>query len=343
MTGVARHAGTAARTLLPIALTLLLGGCVLLLLGQDPLLYYGTVLQRGLLTSTGLQQAVIRTAPLLLVTAGLIVAFRTGIWNLGGDGQFLLASVTAAALAPGLARFLPLPLAWLLCAAAAMLVAAAWSLAPALLKARYGINEIITSLMTSFLGVSLANLLIKLALRDPATTVPQTLTLPEAARLPRLFGSTVDAGVVIAVAVALLVHLLLTRTAFGLRLTVLGASPRAAAHLGLDVKRLTVGAFALSAALCGLAGAVEILGVWGNVRADWNPAYGLPSVALAFLARRNAAAAIAVAFGFAALLVGAESASRRLGVPQYLVLVLVAVLLVVLALADRFAPQGGAA
>ena len=212
-------------------------------------------------------------APLLLLAAGLIVAFRAGIWNLGGDGQFLLGAVTAAASAPVLVDVLPGWLALVIAFVLATAVAMVWSLVPALLRA-YGVNEIITTLMMSFLGTSLANVLVKLVFRDPATTVPQTRTLPVEDRLPRLFDTTITSGLLLGLVAVVAVHLMMTRTAFGLKLQIVGANPRAAIHAGLDVPRLTVAAFALSAGLVGLAGAVEILGVQGNVRADWNPAYG---------------------------------------------------------------------
>ena len=108
----------------------------------------------------------------------------------------------------------------------------------------------------------------------------------------------------------------MTRTAFGLKLRVVGANARAAIHAGLPVPRLTVAVFAISAALAGLAGGVEILGVQGNVRADWNPAYGLTVVPLVFLARFNGFASIAFVFLFSVLSIGGESAARRLGVPE---------------------------
>jgi simple sugar transport system permease protein len=273
-------------------------------------------------------------APLLLIAAGLIVAFRAGIWNLGGDGQFLLAAVITAALAPALIQVLPRGLTLIACMIVSIAVAALWSLIPAILKAHYGVNEIVTSLMMSFLGISFANVLVKLLFWDPETTVPQTRTLPVADRLPRLFDSTVHLGVLIALAVVVLVHLMMTRTAFGLKLQVVGANPRAAVHAGLDVSRLTIATFAISAGLIGLGGSMEILGVWGVVRADWNPAFGLLVVPLVFLARFNGYAVIGFTLFFSALMIGGESAARRVGVPQDFVLLLVALLLIFLALVE---------
>ena len=156
------------RVLVPILLALIVGGIILLILGKDPLAYYGYVVERGLLTWGGLQETFTRMSPLLLIAAGLIVAFRAGIWNLGGDGQFLLAAVITAALAPALIGVLPkLIILIALHGRVAIAVAALWSVIPAILKARYGINEIITSLMMSFLGISFANVLVKLLLLGP--------------------------------------------------------------------------------------------------------------------------------------------------------------------------------
>ncbi|MGV6871679.1 putative B6 ABC transporter permease subunit 2 [Pseudochelatococcus sp. B33] len=315
----------------PLLAALLLTAGALAVLGVDPAAYFGQVVQRGLLSPSGLQAAVTRMAPLLLLAASLILAFRAGIWNLGGDGQYLLGAVIAAAVAPLLAGALPLWLAWLACFAAAAAVGAAWSVLPAWLRAFRGINEVVSSLMMSFLGLSLANVLIKFVFQDPGTTVPQTVTLPVAERLPRLPGGAVSSGVLLGLAAVLLVHWVMTRTAFGLRLRIVGLNARAAAHAGLDVPWLTLTVFALSAGLAGLAGAVDVLGVQGNVRADWNPAYGLMVVPLVFLARLNGISAIVFVFIFSVLSVGGESAARRLGVPNYVTLMIVAILLIALA------------
>jgi simple sugar transport system permease protein len=144
----------------------------------------------------------------------------------------------------------------------------------------------------------------------------------------------VHSGILIALAVVLLVHVMMTRTALGLKLQVVGANPRAAVHAGLNVVKLTFITFALSAGLAGVGGAVEILGVWGNVRADWNPAYGMLVIPIVFLARFNGLAVIGLVLFFAVLMIGGESAARRVGVPQFYVLVLVALLLIFMALVE---------
>ena len=316
---------------LPIFMTLAVGAALLLVLGKDPIAYYGYVLKRGLYSPSGFEASVTRMAPLLLIAAGLIVAFRAGLWNLGVDGQFLLAAVCVAALAPELVRFLPAPVTSLICFLVALTVGALWSLIPAFLKARHGVNEIISTLMMSFLGVSLANVLIKIPFNDPDTTEPQTATLPVAERLTRLGDTTIHWGVVLSVLLVVAVHYLMTHTALGLKLQIVGASTRSARHSGLDVRRLTFVAFALSAGLAGLGGAVDLLGVHGTIRADWNPAYGILVIPLVFLARFNGFVVIVLVFLFAVLMIGGESAARRLDVPSFFVLVLVALLMLFLA------------
>ena len=318
----------------PIIAAFLLSAIILMLVGVNPLTYYGYILDRSLFSGLGLQQTATRMAPLLFLAAGLIVAFRAGIWNLGTDGQFLLGAVAAAATAPLLVGILPGWAVLLIGFLLAALVGALWSVIPALLKAYQGVNEIITTLMMSFLGVLLAATLVKLIFRDPATTVPQTRTLPVDDRLPRLFDTSISSGLIWGLIAVLAVHLMMTRTSFGLRLRMVGANPVAATHAGLSVPLLTMATFALSAGLAGLAGASEILGVAGNVPANWTPAYGLMVIPLVFLARFNGFGAIVLVFFYSALMIGSESAARRLGVPQNFTLVLVASLLICLGLGE---------
>ncbi len=327
-------ARTAFSILLPVMLTVIAGGLLLIVFGKDPVAYFGYVLKRGLYSPTGFEASITRMAPLLFIAAGLIVAFRAGLWNLGVDGQFLLAAVCIAALAPVLVTVMNPLLALVICFPVAFAIGALWSLVPAFLKARHGINEIISTLMMSFLGVALANVLIKIPFNDPSTTVPQTETLAVADRIGRIGESTVHWGVVLAILSVLVVHFVMTRTSLGLKLQVVGANPRTAVHAGLHVSRLTFVAFAISAGLAGLGGAVDVLGVHGTIRADWNPAFGILVIPLVFLARFNGIAVIAFVFLFAILTIGGESAARRMDVPTYFVLFFVALLMLFFTLTE---------
>jgi general nucleoside transport system permease protein len=326
--------GTLVRAIGPVVLALVVAGILLLALGRNPVTFYGDVLDRGLLSWSGLQESIIRMAPLLLLAAGLIVAFRANVWNLGVDGQFLLGAAMAAGLGvtavDALGEGVALPL---VCVVAAV-VGAAWTIVPAFLKARYGVNEIISSLMMTFIGINLANILVKGPFLQPEGGVPRTEVLPVESRLPTLPGTRIHVGIIIGLVAVLAVHYVMTRTPLGLRLNVLGANPRAAVHLGLGVGALTVVAFLLSGALIGLAGAVEILGVWGTFRADWDPAFGLLVVPLVFLARFNGIAVIGFVAFFAVLSIGGEFATRQADLPKDFLLVLVGLMLLFMAVTE---------
>ena len=165
--------------------------------------------------------------------------------------------------------------------------------------------------------------------------------MPLSQLLPRLGGSTIHAGIIVALVVAAVVWYVLEHTSTGLRLTVLGANSRAAAHAGLPVKRLVVLTFFASGALIGLAGAVEILGEWGYMRATWNPAFGLPLFALVFLARLNPLAVIPLAGFYAVLDIGGHEATRRADLDYDFVLILIGLLLLFMAATQFLAFSGG--
>ena len=333
-TRAARMVEATLIALTPIVLALIVMGILLVALGRDPFTFYADMFQRGLIEWEGLQESIIRSAPLLLIAAGLIVAFRANLWNLGGDGQFLIGAALTAGFAPSLLESLGVWPMLLATMAIAALASGAWTIIPAVLRARYGVNEIITTLMMSFIGVGVANVLVKGPFRTGFAGVARTDVVPFDERFPLLFGTRIHFGFVIGVAAILGVHMLMTRTSLGLRLRILGASPRAALHAGLNPLRLTVVAFVLSGALIGLSGAVEILGIQGSFRADFNPAYGLLVIPLVFLARLNAIGALILVILFSAIQIGGESAAREADITSDVLLVLVALILLFMAVIE---------
>jgi ABC-type uncharacterized transport system permease subunit len=329
-----RTAAALWRSAGPVVLGLVAGGVLLLVLGKDPLGFYWTTLHSGLLTWSGLMQTVIRLAPLLLMAAGFIVAFQAGLWNIGGDGQFLMAAAMVGGLGASLMGVMPFWLALILLCVLGFVIGGAWTLVPSLLKAYYGMNEIITSLMMAYLGINLANLLIKGPFLTDTGYVPQTRLIPFEYLLPYIPGSRIHVGIVIALVALAVVYYVQTRTAYGLRLRILGANPRAAVHAGINVKREIVTAFFLSGALIGLAAAVEVLGVWGYVRADWNPAFGMTLFAMVFLAGLNVMVVIPFVFFFAVIQIGGHEAARQAGLPNDFLLLLVGLILFFMVLTE---------
>ena len=331
--GIGRVAESVVRSVVPVLLALVAGGLVLLALGANPITFYRNIWSGGVELSAW-QDTVMRMAPLLLIACGLIYVFKAGIWNLGIDGQFLLASAVIAGIGPELFGTIPDWLLFVLLFLIAAVVGAVWTIVPALLRAYYGVNEIITTLMMTFIGINLANILIKEQFQDIASNVPQTRAIPFTNLLPTIPGTRIHVGVLVAGVGAVVTWYLMSRTSFGLRLAVLGANARAAAHVGISVPRLIVLSFAVSGAFVGLAAASEILGIWGYVRADWNPAFGLLVVPLVFLARFNAIAVIPFVAFLALLTIGGDFATQEADVSNEFTLLLVGLILLFMAVTE---------
>ncbi len=314
------------RSIVPVVLALVAGGILLLALGRNPLTFYGDIWQAGI-EHGGWQDSAIRMAPFLLIAAGLTVIFRANIWNLGYNGQFLLGAALVSGYAPSLVKDVPLALAMVVLFLMAGAAGASWTVVPALLKARYGTNEIITTLMMSFIGIDLASILIKGPFHDPTTPLPQTAVVPLEKMLPSIPGTRIHVGLLVAFAAILVVHYVQTRTSWGLRLQIMGANPRAARHFGIALPRLILVSFLVSGFMVGLAAAADILGLWGYIRTGWNPAYGDTIIPFVFLARLNALAVVPFIAFYSVLSTGGDLAASNANLPTDFLLVLVALIL----------------
>lgn len=332
---LSRPLDTLIRGVGPVVLALIAGGILLLALGRNPVSFYDDIYQGGI-THDAWQDTVMRMAPLLLIAAGLVFIFRANIWNLGYDGQFNLAAAMIAGAGPRLEDHIPVWLSLVLLFIVAGVTGAVWTVVPALLKAFSGVNEIITTLMMSFIGLYLANALVKGPFHDPTINTPQTIALPISGMLPNIPNTRVHMGILIAFAVILIIHYVLTRTSFGLRLQVLGANPRTAVHAGVGVKRLIVTAFLVSGFLIGLAAAAETLGIWGYVRADTNFEYGGQVIAFVFLARLNALAVVPFVAFYSLLSIGGQQATQNANLPTDFLFVIVGLILLFMSLTEYF-------
>jgi simple sugar transport system permease protein len=314
------------RSIVPVVLALGAGALLLMALGVNPVTFYKNIWDGGVANGAW-QDSAIAMAPFLLIAAGLTLIFRANIWNLGYNGQFLLAAAFVSGFAPGLVTAVPLWIAFTLLFLLAGAVGASWTIVPAVLKARYGTNEIITTLMMSFIGIDIASLLIKGPFHDPTTPLPQTQVIPLDKMLPSIPGTRVHIGLLVAFAGILVVHWLLTRTAWGLRLQIMGANPRAARHFGIDLPRLIIVAFLASGFLIGMAAAADIMGLWGYIRTDWNPAYGDTIIPFVFLARLNALAVIPFIAFFSIVYTGGSLAAQEANITSDFLYVLVGLIL----------------
>lgn len=321
------------RAVLPVVLALVVAGLIIAAMGKNPFDFFWGVWKYGV-TGTNWQDSLVLMAPLLIIAVGLIFAFRGQLWNLGYAGQYLLGSVVAAGFAPILTPVLPGWAVMVIVLIGSVLVGAAWSLLPAILKARFGTNEIITSLVMSFIAEGVVNLLIKGPFRDPKVPAPQTAVIDGNALLPFLGDTRVHIGVIIAIVLAVAAQFLFSRTAFGVRLDVFGFSPKAAQHVGISSTGMVVLLFSVSGALIALAGSVDVLGHYTYQRANWNPAYGDAVMPFVFLARLSPLASIPLVAFYAVFATGGILAAQHTGLNSDFLLVVVGLILVFMTITE---------
>jgi simple sugar transport system permease protein len=328
---VAQSLAPLLSSILTIGAAFLIGAIFLWLVDKDPLKAYGVLVSRGIGSAFGLTETLIKMAPLLLVSAGLLIALKASVWNIGVDGQFLIGASLVGIVAPKLAGVVPHFFMLLICALVGFGGGLIWGLGPALLKVRYGLNEIITTIMMNYVAIYVTSWLVKGPFKDPTVVAPQMSLIPPEFRLPLLPLTRIHIGLVVGLLLVLLVYLLFRYGTLGFAWTVVGRSRRAALHAGMPVNRLMVAALLASAGLAGLAGANDVLGVKGLFQAEWNPMYGLTGFAVVFLARLNGLWIIPLAYFFALLDFGGEMMARTAQIPAFYVPMLEGLMLIFLA------------
>ncbi|HYW51091.1 MAG TPA: ABC transporter permease [Gemmatimonadaceae bacterium] len=284
----------------------------------------------------------VRATPLLFAGLAVTIAFRAGILNVGAEGQLLLGAVAATAVAMTVPPQLGLAgLALALCAGVA--AGGAWAGIAAVLRQRFGVLEVISTIMLNVIALNLTGLLVRGPLQEPTRTFPQSDMVERALRLPRLIPSTrLHVGVAIAACCALGLAWFLRNTAPGFRLRLTGANPLAASSAGgIDVGRVSLLAFVASGALAGLGGAVEVMGVTYALYENLSPGYGYTAIAVALLARLNPAAAVGSALVFGALEAGASAMQRDAQVPAGMVGVVEACVILMLLASEWVGGRGG--
>jgi ABC-type uncharacterized transport system permease subunit len=321
------------RSVLPIVLALIVAAIILLALGKNPLQFYGGVIENGIV-GLNWQHSLVMMAPLLLIAIGLIVVFRGQLWNLGYNGQFLLAGVVVAGFGPQLIKSASPGVAYVVLTIAAIAVGAAWTLLPAWLKARFGTNEIITTLVMSTIGIGVTNILIVYVFQDPTVRSPQTRSMALSDMLPYIPGTQVHVGFIVAIVVAIVFQFILSRTSFGLRLDIFGSSSKAARHVGINSRSMTVILFLISGGLIGLAAAMDIFGQFGYIRTNWNPAYGDTIMPFVFLARLSPVGSIPFIAFYSVFATGGTIAAQESGLSVDFLKVIVALILVFMTITE---------
>jgi simple sugar transport system permease protein len=323
--------GDPVATLAPLVAVLLalgVGGLILLALGKNPLEAYGAMLDGAFGGTNNLFRTITRATPLLLVAIGICIAFRGGMINIGAEGQLFVGAISATAFSLAFGHILP---GWLLTISTllvGMLGGAVWGAVPGILKARFEVNEILSTVMMNEIAVQLLLFLLSGPMIDPeqvqmGTRVPQSSQLPEGTWLARLAPpSQIHTGIFIAVAMAVIIYVLLWRTTLGYRIRAVGQNRDAARYAGISVPRYLALSLILSGALAGLAGAVEVTGVTHRMVEGFAVGYGFSGIVVALFGRLHPLGAIPSALLFGALLVGADKMQRTVQIPSATIIAL---------------------
>lgn len=269
----------------------------------------------------------VRAVPLMLTGCAVAVAFRAGVFNVGAEGQLIVGAAAAAWVA------LSLPHAGATGIIAALLVGTiagcAWAGVAGVLRARFGVLEVISTIMLNFVAIHGLSYLVRGPLQEPTRIYPQSSSIAETLQLPRFPGAgRLHVGLLIALVILLSCGWIFRHTAAGFRLRSVGESPTASASAGqIDVRAITMRAFLSSGALAGLAGAIEVLGVTYALYENISPGYGYTAIAVALIANLDPWRIIISATLFAALEAGASAMQRDANIPASFVSILEAALI----------------
>ena len=300
---------------LALLLTFVAGAIMFTMLGKNPLQGLFTYFVQPILDPWLREQIIVKATPLILIAVGLSICFRSANWNIGAEGQYLMGGMMGAMIPVYFNTWdsaLVLPLVLIM----GMIGGALYAAIPALLKARFNTNEILTSLMLVYVAQQFVDWLVRGPWRDPkGFGFPGTKSFNEAAILPDVVtGGDAHWGSVMAIVAAVALWFLLSRTLKGFEVTVIGQSPRAGRFAGFSAAKMTIFAFLVSGALAGLAGIAEVSGSVGKLDDKLSLGYGFAAIIVAFLGRLNPLAIVVAGFILALSYIGGEEAQISMGV-----------------------------
>jgi len=303
------------------------GGLLIWAQGVNPFTAYRVLFEYALGSTTGLQRVLEKSTPLILTGLAVTVGLRAGLFNIGAQGQLLVAAVGAAWAGYNydLPAIIHLPFAIVF----GMMCGAAWASVAGVLRAYRNVSEVITTIMMNAIAIALVDWLASKPLKEADQPLSRTPPIAESAALPT-FG-IVPSGFLIAVAVAVLFFWIMAKTTSGFRFNTVGLNPSAALYAGIPVKRTIVLAMFVSGALAGLGGAVETLGITGRFEPAFNAGLGFDGITIALLARANPLAIIPAAILVGILRTGAGTLQFETGIEPEVVDVILALILLFVA------------
>jgi len=320
--------------LLALLLSVLIAAALFAALGQPPLRAIGAFLLEPLSSLRGLAAVATKASPLILIAVGLSIAYRCSVWNIGAEGQFTAGAIAGGGLALALPH-VPAALLYPAILASGVIGGMLWAALTAWLRISFNANEILTSLMLTYIAQFILVALVTGPWRDPTGFgFPQTALFSDQALAPSFFGGKLYLGALLAPIVALLAWVVLTKTVLGFQLGVLGHAPRAARFAGFNESRLVLIALLVSGALAGLAGILEATGPIGQLTTTLSPGYGFSAIIVCLLGRLNPLGALWAGVLLAVTFVGGDAAQIELRLPNAVTAVFQGILLFTLIACD---------
>ena len=330
MTALANRKQTLLDVLTILLLTLVISALLIVACGASPVEAAGLFVKGIFGTKSSFAEIFVKACPLILTGLGCAVAFRTGFFNIGAEGQFYVGALAATMVALGLPQ-VPGVVRIVLCFVAAFVCGGLWALIAAVFKTRFNISEIIVTIMLNYIVINFLGYAVRSFLMDPAGNVPQSAKIDQAVQLLNLITSTrFHAGIVLAFVLAAVVWFLMEKTTVGYELKAVGLNPRAAACNGVPVVRSIISSAFLSGGLAAIAGSIEVLAIQKKLMEGISADCGYTAVLIALVAFNRPLGVVAVAILYAAMEVGASSMQRQLGVPSAIVSILIGVVVVLI-------------
>jgi general nucleoside transport system permease protein len=319
-------AGALVFPLIAILISFIIGAIIMVATGNNPVSAYTALVQGAVGSPTALGRTLLGATPLIFTGLAVAVAFRAGLFNIGGEGQFYIGAITAAWIGVSLGSLGPS--GTLLVLLACIVTGFLWGAIPGFLKAYFGAHEVITTIMLNFVGILLATYLALNPLRSEGL-VPGTATIDPAARIPfiGLGLGRANYGFFLALLAALVFYLLLWRTERGFQIRAVGLSPGAAGYAGMGIGVNTVLALAIGGAFAALGGGVEVLGVYGKMSIPFVTGLGFTGIGVALLGRNHPIGVVLGALLFGGLNSGAQEMQFATDVPLQLASVIAAIIL----------------
>jgi len=317
-----------------VVATFVIASLLVLAAGASPLSVFALVARGAAGSQFAILETLTRATPLIFTGLAVAVAFRAKLWNIGAEAQLYAGGVVTVVLGTG-ALPLPAPILIPLIMVAAMAAGAALLLGPAILKTRFGVDEVVTTLLFNFIMILFVSMLLEGVLKDPmGMGWPQSQRVVADAQLMKLVPrSRLHLGFVIALIAAVAVWVIMKKTALGYEMRAVGHNPEAARFAGIPVNRVLMKTALLSGGLAALAGFSEVAGLKGNLTLDLSPGFGYTGIVVAMLAMLNPLGVVAAAIFVAGIFVGADAMSRTAGVPSYIAQVMVATALLTMVVA----------